>query len=282
MRELIQRRVARPAVQRAAGVAVAYVLVAVVGRWIARATGLTVPVTPGLVVGLALLVGSIVAWGAAVGVVVLAVSTGSFGPETVVPVFAQFLLVAVAIGLWGAFGRLSSGEPPGWASPRNAVEFAILSVTAGLVVGGFRAWAGQLAGAAPFAAVVADLVVGAAASILTVGAVTCYLGARVRDRRVDAARAGPARETRGSTGAWVLGVALAWTAGGLVLGIAFQTVQLQRSNVLVNRFGRTAAELVRLAGPGGAVLQALVGAAGLACCLWLLGRAGPAGGEYGT
>lgn len=278
MRDAIERVLTRPGVTEAVATGLAYVAFAFAGRWIGRVSGVTVPLTPGLVLGLALLLGSVVAWGAGAGAVIVDLTSGTFGPTTAVAFVSQFVLVVIVVRLWGAFGRLSSEEPPGTASARNVLEFVVLSVTAALVVGPLRAWGGTLFGTAPFASAVLEGALGVALSALTVGFAVCYLGNRYFRTPTGSPRDRRESETRSTAGTRVFGVALAWTIGGLALGIAFQTVQLHRNHVLVNRFGRTAAGLVQFAGPGGATVQLLLGAASLAACLVLLDRARPTDG----
>lgn len=160
--------------RRFALAAAVYLLLAVVGQWVGRAVGLELPLAPGAVLALGLFWGAPIASGAALGVVTLDVLSGTFGVATSVGVLAQFLLVFVAVRLWGSFGRFSSGERPGERVPSNVVEYGLVAVTAAAVVGAASAWSAVLLGLAPFHAVVLDAGADVLASSLTVGAAVLY------------------------------------------------------------------------------------------------------------
>lgn len=288
MRDVVEGWGCPPEVWRVATVAAGFVVVALASRWLGATTGVVLPATPGFVVGFALSLGTVVVWGAMAGVVVLDLLTGNLALESGWRILVHVVIAVAAVRLWGRFGRFSSGEEPGVLERSNVTEYALVSLTTALLGGALRAWSGTLAGTAPFATVVGDAVLEVGLSALTVGLVACYLVPRIGRVARSQGSGRPGRnspvsnEAPSTAGVRVLAIALVWTGSGLVLGIAFQTVQLQYPHVIVNQFGRVAARLVELSGTGGFTIQAVVGFVALACCAVLLAEGPATGGDEGS
>ncbi|WP_251328899.1 hypothetical protein [Haloplanus pelagicus] len=247
------------------GTAVAYVVVAMLGHGAARASALAVPLTPGLVVALGLVLGPVVAWGAGAGYVAVDLLTGAFGPTTAVGYLGQFVLVVTAHRLWGAFGPLSSGTDPGVRTPRNALEYGLVVATTALITAAITGFGTAMLAESPFAATVGPRVRGTLLSTLVVGAPLLYalapLADRV-DRRVSRLTVDGGTATAWwnvPTGWWVAAVGLAWCVAGYGISFVFRDVGLTSTHLLINRLGRGVLPILAVAGPDGRYLQLVVG-----------------------
>jgi hypothetical protein len=243
-------------------IAVVYVAVTVLGR--AGAAVLTFPLGPGLVVALGLVLGPVVAVGAATGYVAVDLLTGTFGPATAVGYVAQFVLVVTARRVWGAFGPLSTGHSPGDRTIRTLVEYVLVAVTTAVVAAATVSFGAVLLAETPFSAVVMSRLREYLLSTLLVGTPLLYVLSPVVDRtsvrRWTGGRAGRSAGDRWPvpTGVLVAAIGIAWCVAGYGIAFVFHDIGVTSEHLLINRLGRGIVAVLTVAGPDGLYLQLAV------------------------
>lgn len=253
-----------------------YVVVALLDQFLAS-IGSNLRLVPGVVIALGLLLGPVVAWGVAFGLVVTDIVTGALALDTVVGFLSMFAFVAVAVRLWGSFGVASTVESPGAVSVANAAEYGLVAVTTVIVVVAATAWGYLILGASPFPAAIASTLPSHLLSVLVVGPVVLYSISSIIDRRAFtlARFMSPARGRTDDRrwGVWLLVVGVGWCVSGYAIGTVFHAVDLEYPHILVNQLGRWVQPVIDLAGPGGIYVQVVVGIAFLGAGLWAVGNA---------
>lgn len=252
-------------------VVVVYAVVASFDRFLAVA-GSDVPLVPGVVLALGLLLGPVAAWGVGVGYVLVEIVSGTLAVDTVVGFLSTLGLAVVAARLWGSFGLAATAESPGAVSASSGVEYALVAVTTATVVAAATALGSLVVGATTFQAAIAATLPSALRSVIVVGPVVLFLGYATVERRGYAVilfSGGVAGATDGRRlGWWLLAAGVGWCASGYAVGTVFDAADLEYPHILVNRLGRWVLPVLDLAGPGGIYLQVLVGIAFVGACLW--------------
>lgn len=103
-----------------------------------------------LPVAFSLMFGPATAWGAAIGNLIGDAFGGTLTAGSVFGFLGNFFTGYVGYKLWGNLGRLSSGEEPTMRSPRQLVEFVVVSFVAAAGTGAIIAWGLELLGLFPF------------------------------------------------------------------------------------------------------------------------------------
>jgi energy-coupling factor transport system substrate-specific component len=103
-----------------------------------------------LPVAFGLMFGPAAAWGAAIGNLVGDAFGGTLTVGSVFGFLGNFFTGYVGYKLWGHLGPLSAGEEPTMRSPRQLVEFVVVSFVAAAGTGAIIAWGLDLLGLFPF------------------------------------------------------------------------------------------------------------------------------------
>jgi hypothetical protein len=196
-----------------------------------------------------------IAIGAGIGSVVVSALAGTFGPDAAIDYVATFLLVYVAIVFWTTLGRYEMFRRGVWI----ALRFVIVIVQAILTAAAVSAWGAETLGRAPFATAFGNQFVGGLFGGLTFGLVALYASRRLAATDiVDPPAIDPAFSNHLSLLTATI-IPAVWGAGGAVLSVSLQPLQLEYTQLIANRFGWQAANLIGLAGPSGRTLQLVLG-----------------------
>jgi energy-coupling factor transport system substrate-specific component len=103
-----------------------------------------------LPVALALMFGPAAAWGAAIGNLLSDAFGGTLSAGSAFGFVGNFFNAYVAYKLWGHLGPLSSGERPTMRSPRQLLEFVVISFVAAAGTAAIISWGVDSLGLFPF------------------------------------------------------------------------------------------------------------------------------------
>lgn len=180
-----------------------------------------------------LLFGPAGAWGSALGNAVGDYFGGTWNPVSPYGFVGNLLFGLVGYKLWGALGRLSTGDPPSMVSGDQFREYLVVAVVASALVASVVGWGAAVTGTLPLVSLAAViLVTNVVASVLMGPPLLYFLYPRLREAGLLYSQVMPAGRTAslpGRTDRAGLGVAivvLAWLAlgltGGLLPGVSRQ------------------------------------------------------------
>lgn len=202
------------------------------------------------------------AWGSAFGNLI-GDFFGTLGPGSIPGFIGNFLYGYVPYKVWRRMGPLSSGKPPGVQSPRQLVEFLLVSLLASMVCGVVIGWGVDSLRLVPFAALgniitLNNFIVSAILGPILIG----LIYPRLQRWGITYEKILGPDATRPTRLSW-LGVSLLWigAVSGLVLGNII-SMGLYETGFLAHGFGTGAVGEVGIAlGLLPSIIFILVGAA---------------------
>lgn len=264
------------------GLTAVFVAISYLVSRVAAGTGvLPHGVIAAVVIAGCLLYGGPFAVAAGVGHFLFVLLAGELGFSTLFEVAGFVVAGALAWGLWGKLGRISSGAAPGIRSFAQLGEFAVVSVLAIATFAATIAWGHEILGLFPFVVVGPALFASALLATIVVGVPILALFAP-RLTRTGAPstawfRSGvpttPDQATAETTVPWWQVVTpIAWLVTGTVISASYQIYQLVSITSFIVRGLKPLHEFVDvvLYGPTGSRLQFLVGVVAFALVLHLV------------
>lgn len=225
-----------------------------------------------LPVAFSLMFGPATAWGSAIGNLLSDAFGGTLTAGSAFGFVGNFFTGYVGYKLWGNLGRLSSGEEPTMRSPRQLLEFVVISFVAAAGTGAIIAWGLDLLGLFPFSVLATIIAVNDFLAAAVIGPPLLYvLYPRLSDAGllyIDLMEdeyfpdVSPRQQRFAAAGLAV--VSVVWLVVGITISVGLQGVQ----------FGMSFGDVEM--GTGGSMLQTVVGTVAF---LLLLGFSALTAGE---